>query len=488
MNPETPRSASPLSLPIWKPKRPKNYPHFDGHLAPNAVHKLVTTPSLVAKNPFYPFIVFTKKFNRFGNTTPRSERAKARDLRYAARKDSYIYEFYRGILSPLYEVELKKRSLSANVIAYRKLKTTSGRGMCSIDFAKEAFVEIASRGYCVAIAMDVSSYFESLDHALIKKQWCRLLGGSTLPEDHYAVFKAITRYCQVNRDDVYKRLGITGTPVRARKYSKPVALIPTQLCSAQDFRNKIVKPGDLIWRNCDSFGIPQGSPISDLIANFYLLDFDQEMKAFADSVGGFYRRYSDDILFIYSKPELDWADVEARVRLEIEKHGDQLKIKHSKTCVHSFSGKSGNNCLSLKGDEKRFEYLGFQFDGIAARFRDKTVSAFYRKLKWAIYGEARDIVRRFPGKPKVFLDGKFDEGELLQRFGRRKGFGENADVHQWTFWTYATRSTEIMKPFGSSLYKQISNYKRFVRRHRVAALDKALENSPKSAGLKISLS
>jgi hypothetical protein len=131
--------------------------------------------------------------------------------------------------------------------------------------------------------------------------------------------------------------------------------------------------------------------------------------------------------------------------------------------------------------------LGFQFDGVAARFRDKTVSAFYRKLKWTLYGEARDIVRRFPGKSLSFLDSKFDESELLQRFGRRKGFANCSDVHQWTFWTYATRSTDIMKPFGSHLYRQISNYKKFVRKHRLAALSKALEQSPKGAELPISM-
>jgi len=51
------------------------------------------------------------------------------------------------------------------------------------------------------------------------------------------------------------------------------------------------------------------------------------MAAFAKSVNGLYRRYCDDILFVYSDDGLSWQDVEAHVRAEIEKCGDQLKIK-----------------------------------------------------------------------------------------------------------------------------------------------------------------
>jgi hypothetical protein len=193
MNPETPRCASPLSLPLWKPKRRKNYPHFDSHLSDVAIDALVTNVARVESNPFFPFIFFEKKFNQFGKDAPRKTREKVRKLRYAARKDAYIYEFYREGLSKLYEKELEKRGLTEVVIAYRKLKTPTGRGKCSIDFAKDAFSEIAIRSKCVALALDVSGYFESLDHAEIKRHWCGLLGEKTLsentPENHWRSLK-----------------------------------------------------------------------------------------------------------------------------------------------------------------------------------------------------------------------------------------------------------------------------------------------------------
>jgi len=141
--------------------------------------------------------------------------------------------------------------------------------------------------------------------------------------------------------------------------------------------------------------------------------------------------------------------------------------------VHSFDK---GRCHSLTSGEKRFEYLGFQFDGKQARFRDKTVSSFYRKLKWAINSEVRAIMRKYPNKPASFIEKKLDASELMQRFGRKKGFSDVIDVREWTFWTYVHRSSEIMDPLGPTLFRQMSNYKRFVRSHLTAAI--AAEFSP----------
>ncbi|MEY4706718.1 MAG: hypothetical protein RJB58_441 [Pseudomonadota bacterium] len=462
----------PFRPDLWRPKRRKNYPHFDGHLNDVAIDALVKSPGRVQRNPFFPFIVFKKKFNRFGITTPRNAREKIRQLRYAARKDAYIYEFYRQIISVLYENQLQERGLTEVVIAYRKPKRPDGRGKCSIDFARDAFAEIASRSDCVALALDVSSYFESLDHKEIKRHWCNLLGQSKLPDDHFAVYQSITRYSQIDRDEVYRRLGIMAwdASLGRWKYTKSKAEIPLQLCSIADFRSKIAMPKGAIWTNPDSFGIPQGSPISDLIANFYLLDFDETLLAYAQSINGIYRRYCDDILIIYSDKSVSWGDVESFIQGQIRKFGAKLEIKGAKTCVHAFSQKSMPYCKSLKGDERRFEYLGFQFDGKEARFRDKTVSGFYRKLKWSIFSEVRAMTRRYPGKSAAFVEKKLDASLLMQRFGRKKGFSDCADVRDWTFWTYVHRSSETMGLLGPNLFKQISNYRRFVRSHLATAL------------------
>ena len=83
--------------------------------------------------------------------------------------------------------------------------------------------------------------------------------------------------------------------------------MPKQLCSPKDFREKIVGNGidykTIIKKNPyilnnEYRGIPQGSPISDIIANMYMLDFDQAVKNLSDKRDWYYRRYSDDILLI----------------------------------------------------------------------------------------------------------------------------------------------------------------------------------------------
>ncbi len=45
-------------------------------------------------------------------------------------------------------------------------------------------------------------------------------------------------------------------------------------------------------------GIPQGSPISAILSNIYMIDFDVKMKEFISKVNGKYYRYCDDILCI----------------------------------------------------------------------------------------------------------------------------------------------------------------------------------------------
>ena len=52
-------------------------------------------------------------------------------------------------------------------------------------------------------------------------------------------------------------------------------------------------------------GIPQGLPISAVLANLYLLDFDKNiLDKVVKGKGGFYRRYSDDIIIIANVDDL----------------------------------------------------------------------------------------------------------------------------------------------------------------------------------------
>ena len=54
----------------------------------------------------------------------------------------------------------------------------------------------------------------------------------------------------------------------------------------------------MIHEHSSRSGIPQGTPISALLSNVYLLDFDSVMFAFVRALGGLYLRYCDDIMIV----------------------------------------------------------------------------------------------------------------------------------------------------------------------------------------------
>lgn len=204
----------------WKPTKRdlKQYPHFDAPLSLTEMERIANDPDEVAANKFYPFLVYQKSFTRFRSKRDefgakvKEKDKKTRDIRYGTRRDAAIFSRYRFGLSILYEKELKTRGLSDCVLAYRRIpvKPGSSSGKCNIHHAKSAFDYIKSLDNCFAIVMDISNYFENLDHSRIKNLWKRLLGVSELPRDHYAVFKAITQYSVVDLQDAYTALGFLG--------------------------------------------------------------------------------------------------------------------------------------------------------------------------------------------------------------------------------------------------------------------------------------
>ncbi|MEP7005179.1 MAG: reverse transcriptase domain-containing protein [Sphingomonas bacterium] len=472
----------------WLPSI-KHYPHFDKPIRPSDIKKLVTNPDAVAHNSFYPFMRFEEKWQPFRNKASGKPDKKIRELRFASRRDAYIYSYYRYILRDRYEEALCARGLSDNVIAYRKLETASGKGKSNIDFALDAFNIIQSYGKAAVVTLDISKFFESIDHELLRQKWAILLGEPALPADHAAIFKAITRYSIVDRDAAYERLGYLSWLVKEKGkipvYSTGFKDMPRQLCSNQEFRAKICGKGgafpSLIETNNNPFGIPQGSPISDMLANLYLIDFDYAIRQYVDKFGGAFFRYSDDIILIIPGGGQEATAARDFAMSEIKNHGSQLIIKDSKTSVLVYQPNGSTQSfekLDGKQGANGLEYLGFRFDGRFAYLRDTTLSRLYRKVTRSIRAEARALVRRYPGKNQAFIEGKFDVPRFLQRYGRVENFDGGDGYDTWTFWTYAKRALNIFGTLGRPISGQLKNYGLIVRtqaKHEIAkALAKAL--------------
>src|SRR5690606_16289239 len=126
------------------------------------------------------------------------------------------------------------------------------------------------------------------------------------------------------------------------------------------------------------FGIPQGTPISDLIANFYLIDFDKEVNEHVDTLGGIYRRYSDDIIVVLPTENVGYfEEMKEFLQDRIRKYGANIRIQDKKVCIGEFR----NIGASLKyrhlfGDASKngLEYLGFEYDGQRIKIKNSTLS------------------------------------------------------------------------------------------------------------------
>ena len=455
----------------WEPtrKNQKQYSHFDKPLSLRELSDIANSPQRVAENAFFPFLEFKKSWIPFradGHRKP-----KDRLIRFASRRDSAIFSRYRELLSDLYEERLRATGLNDAVIAYRRipLKPDSARGKCNIYFAKEAFEAIQALGTCCAVVTDISKYFEHIDHQLLKECWQELLSEPTLPDDHYAVFKALTQYRWVDRRQALSALGFARSDGRLLI---PAGKLPRQLCGPSEFREKIAGAG-LIQKNENGYGIPQGAPLSDVLANLYLLEFDTKLSNWAQSRGGYYRRYSDDILIVLPGGLEEGSEAFDLAAQHIQRFGEKLEIKAEKTAiVRYFPATAGLAFESDPGCKSRngLEYLGFRFDGQRVYLRDSTVSRLYRKMTFYCRREAKALVKRYPGQPVSFIRKRVNIEEIDKKYGRVEGF-DPQNARKWTFWTYARRASEIFGPLGRPILKQVRNYRSFLRRTMEAEIE-----------------
>ncbi len=464
----------------------KKYPHFDPIVPAKLAEAYATDAQRVARHAFFPFIQYSQRWTRFAKKGEKGK-VKERPIRYAARQDSYIFSYYRHLLAQHYEKQLQVQGLSGSVLAYRHIPAGGGPGgKSNIHFAFDAFAKIRELGDCCVIALDVSSYFESLDHSRLKELWCRLIGARKLPPDHFHVFNAVTQYSWVEKQEVYERLGHFGDKTAkngklTRGYITPYKKVPKCLCNGRQFRERIAGEGALksiIKRNYNCFGIPQGAPISDLLANLYLIDFDQEVAGWVRSAGGAYFRYSDDILILAPGGEARAKELMARARELIGNFGAKLVIKDEKSSAFAYRQDGSDQEFEVIHGSKGkngLEYLGFRFDGKKVFLRDSTISNLRRKMARAAHSEAEACARRYPDKSLAKLKQAFDYARLFKRFGKVEDFGDvQSERRKWTFWTYATRSSKVFGSLGKPIFRQLRNQRALTRTRADKALERAV--------------
>lgn len=379
----------------WEKYRSKGYLHFDerihiGHMKANLLNK-----DWVASYAFLPFIHFEMNFKRFvtikeideqGQVTKRKERGepKKRKIFYSAHKDGYIYKYYGDLLNNAYNIYASENEIDDNVVAYRNNKL----GKNNIDFAFEVFDHLFKFENAVVISSDFTKYFDNISHKTLKRNIRRVLGVKTLERDWYQVFKNLTQFTYVNREDIDKFL--------EEKYGRTLnKKIKThqinRIMTSSEFRKskkKYLKPNP----NLDSYGIPQGSSMSAVCSNVHLIDFDKEISEWCKqkSANAMYRRYCDDLIVIIpleKQSTNEFATIRNELFGIINKYkSDGLDVQQKKTEIRLWNG---YNILDEQLKPSKLDYLGFVTDGQMIQLREKSLFNYYTRA----YRKAKTVKR-----------------------------------------------------------------------------------------------
>jgi RNA-directed DNA polymerase len=342
----------------------RTYLHFDLPVSKRVAEALVMDAAAVARHPFYPFLGYTMKIERISRDADGRavKRVKQREIKIAAHRDAAIYSYYSQVLSEAYEVELAARGLGDNVRAFRSLPG----GGNNIKFAKEVFDFIEANRPCVALGFDVEGFFDNLDHSRLKQAWSGLLQVDRLPVDHFHVFKSLTMFSWVDREEALASFGISA--------NNPKAGGRTRLCSPDEFRFTVRQGGLLRHNPTPGKGIPQGSPISACLSNLYMLEFDAAVASAVSAVGGLYRRYCDDIMVVV--PPGSEQSIRQLVTLQIAIRG--LTINEAKTDRAAFP------VGTRQSADKAIQYLGFLFNGAQTLLRPASLNRYYGKMRHGV--------------------------------------------------------------------------------------------------------
>ncbi len=471
------------------------------HKEKPSIESLVTNKEAIASHNFLPLIQIEKLEKRYRRISDHDEKKrgkkktyKPRQLLMAAHIDANVYSFYSKQLADQYELKLDELGLRSEVTAYRSIpidpKVETSKNRSTIHFAKEVFDQINSRGKSIAVlALDIKNFFPSLDHKWLKHAWKYVLDEPiSLPDDHFNVYKSVIRFSYVRAIDIFKvfqnELIAERNLFKKDKYFRTKAvkryahIRNHRVVSFCDVRkvNELRKLGLI---NANKFerdeehlvltkrkrGIPQGLPISSILANIYMLPFDLMAKDLV-SPHGMYRRYSDDMVFVCEQGQED-------ILLEtVNQLLDEMGLMQSNKKKQLFYFEPAENgcmaCKSKIGDEKSFrtgrafEYLGLQWDGNKILIKNGSLAKYYAKMfksvnkgkfltKYAKNNTRGEFFKAFRYRRYTFLGArrKMKYQEKASRTGKR---AVPTFEYDWgNFITYAFKANNVV---GDNRIKQ----------------------------------
>lgn len=422
-----------MSREIYKDKF---YTHLDVKKYHKDYQQRVQNINWVSRHGFYPFIHFQMNCNKYTNDLEGNKfiKEKNRDIYYAAHIDRFIYEYYGNRLNNRYNDYMKLNGISRVSTAYRNCTP----GKCNIDFAKEVFEYIVKCESAYIFVGDFSKFFDNLDHKYLKEKIKCVIGEKSLDAADYAIYKNITKFSYVEADDIEAEKGLFRRDMRdLDKYFETDEF--------HKFKKKYLQ------KNLKDYQIPQGSSISAVYANVYMIDFDKRINDYITSNKGMYRRYCDDIIIVVPMTRNDLSSKQNEKIEEfiynIRDGIPNLELNEDKT-EHFFY--DNGTIEKIKGKSNLINYLGFTFDGKTVRIRDKSLFKFYcrayRKIKRV---KANTDEKSFNAGKKAIYHSYTHLG--ASKYSKKYG----------NFLTYAYKADEI---FSQSMVLE-SNIRNQVKRH-----------------------
>ena len=393
----------------------KKYPHFDPYFNfpadKDKLHDLIKDVSgkAIAEHSFLPLVkilIKTPRYRYQENIKSYNLETKIRPISFASHFDNYIYGYYSFALNGIYQQYIRKRGFDDCVLAYR----SDLDGKCNIQFAKEVFDIVKCQKSCTAIALDIKGYFDNIDHKILKEKWCKVIDKENLPIDQYKIYRTLTKYSYVNKNSILKHFSINLNKLKKQKvyWQSLLDLIPDDI-AGKSFKEKFnllrrkkliisIKPkydddGSVFFK-----GIPQGSAMSALLSNIYLIDFDEYLRELELKFGFNYRRYCDDLIVVcpISKAneikDIIIKEISDKYKLVIQDRKTEIVDfkPNEKGIIRGFKrqydkGTNLFNSLDNKASNyKNLQYLGFEFNGQKTYIRSGSLSRYFRKMKGRI--------------------------------------------------------------------------------------------------------
>lgn len=350
--------------------------------------------SLNAKNnnfKFHPFRQVDVPKPPFLTLEDARKAGKIRTLSVASIQDTLLQQAVYDAIDPYIEDDLKNTNIAPYSFAYRK-------GKSSLQAIKQIFSDVKNDKFYYVLNGDIKAFFDEIQHPIIEQKVEKFLQLTDAPpqeKETSLVNRLLHHFIHVDvvpsqSYDEHKK-SLKAYVVKQKDYKKQrkaYKLDPNLPLPVKPNKETIV-PFEVVPRDK---GVPQGGLLSGLMANLFLLDFDQYIctqlqndfphLSFQNNFK--YYRYADDFVLLFKPDNVITKDY-------IENIFQTLKefIEKEHLTLHPLSigpAPQGQKCselldLSPKTGKNILDFLGYQISPYHLRVKNDNFLKIQKKYK-----------------------------------------------------------------------------------------------------------